>query len=249
MWHYYFFLGLFFFCRKQWKTRRKTGGGGQHVWCLPLLGLPVQLFAQAHFLPKRKQRRNRMSAGRRGTSSFLLDQEWTVCDLSTLEREEDMTGKSEMFISPLTELSNRRFSPSSPFIGKRCDDHINHSLFWKLSLRPRLMSNSCLFLSFLFLHISFIFSVLIMIISTCCLREVMSEQYAHVKIYIYIYISKGTLAFYELMKLCSICSTFTELLCKSMCYVHTHTHKQTHTHTHAHTHTHTPLWWQPCSFY
>lgn len=54
-----------------------------------------------------------------------------------------------------------------------------------------------------------------MIISTCCLRELMSEQYAHVKknlsLSLYIYISRGTLAFYELMTICSLCSTFTEL--------------------------------------
>lgn len=80
------------------------------------------------------------------------------------------------------------------------------------------------FFFFFFLHMIFIFSVLIMIISTCCLRELMSEQYAHVKKYIY---QKGTLAFYELMTLCSICSTFTELLCKLMCYVHTHTYTHT----------------------
>lgn len=54
-------------------------------------------------------------------------------------------------------------------------------------------------------------------------------------------ISNGTLAFYELMMICSICSTFTELSCKLMLFY-------VHTHTWTHTLSDTPLWWQPCSF-
>lgn len=80
----------------------------------------------------------------------------------------------------------------------------------------------------------FIIIITITIISTCCLRELTSEQYAHVKKKkVYIYISKGTLAFYELM-ICLLFSTFTELSCKLMLfYVEMHT--QTHTRTHPHT--------------
>lgn len=49
-----------------------------------------------------------------------------------------------------------------------------------------------------------------------------SEQYAHVKV------SKCTLAFYELMKICSIRSPFTELSCKLLLfYVQTHTPRNT----------------------
>lgn len=97
--------------------------------------------------------------------------------------------------------------------------------------------------TFVFLHLICIFIIIIIFISTCCLRELTSEQYAHVKI------SNGTLAFYELMMICSICSTFTELSCKLMLfYVQKHSHTQTHIHLHTHVHSDTPLWWQPCSF-
>lgn len=44
---------------------------------------------------------------------------------------------------------------------------------------------------------------------------------------IYIYISRGTLAFYELMTICSLCSTFTELSYKvTLSYVQMYTQTQ-----------------------
>lgn len=59
------------------------------------------------------------------------------------------------------------------------------------------------------------------------------EQCAHVEV------SRCTLAFYELMAICSIRSPFTGLSCKLLLFS---------VQTHAHTQTNTPLWWQPCSF-
>lgn len=56
---FYFFI----FSRKQWKNKEKKVGRGNtwrwsccrfkrlSVWCLPVLGLPIQLFARAHSPP------------------------------------------------------------------------------------------------------------------------------------------------------------------------------------------------------
>lgn len=87
---------------------------------------------------------------------------------------------------------------------------------------------------FFFLHLIYIF-ITIIFISTCCLCELTSEQYAHVKKRKR-KISNGTLAFYELIAICSFVLLLQNCHVNWWCFLFKHTQRNTHTHTHSQTH-------------